>query len=221
MKIAGLLKTSTIDFPNCLAAVVFTPGCNYDCSFCHNRDLLTQTEHLEEAVVRAFLKKRAGLLEGVVISGGEPTLQTDLEEFAVFLKELGYTVKLDTNGSRPDVLENLLKKNLLDYVAMDYKAPFDRYSEVCRTDADVTAVREAIGLLRQSGIAWELRTTVIPELSVEDVMRMAREVEELPAYALQLYRPVRVERKRVYTPKEIQQLTETVKPLQPHVFARC
>ena len=131
MNIAGLLKTATIDFPHRLAAVVFTAGCNYDCSFCHNRALLGAAELMEDGEVLRFLEKRAGLLDGVVISGGEPTLQKDLAEFAGTLKGLGYDVKLDTNGSDPEAVGRLLDGGLVDYVAMDYKAPFSRYPEIC------------------------------------------------------------------------------------------
>ena len=221
MKIAGLLKTATIDFPHRLAAVVFTAGCNFDCAFCHNRDLLTATEYMDRAEVDAFLKKRAGLLDGIVISGGEPTLQEELPAFAASLKGLGYEVKLDTNGGRPEAVRELLEQKLVDYVAMDYKAPFDRYPEICGKGADAGPVRETLALLAESEIEWELRTTVIPELGEGDLARMAQEVPALPAYALQLYRPVRIEKLRIHTPQEIARFAEQLKQYQPNVFSRC
>lgn len=219
MNIAGLLKTATIDFPHRLAAVVFTAGCNYNCGFCHNRTLLTETTYMDMDEVMHFLKKRANVLDGIVISGGEPTLQEDLSDFARQLKELGYDVKLDTNGSNPELVEKLLQEALVDYVAMDYKAPFDRYTEICRMDA--TGVRETLALLRQSNIEWELRTTVIPQLSEIELQEMAKEVGILPAYALQLYRPMGIERMRIYTPQDITKLAESLHDLQPNIMTRC
>lgn len=219
MNIAGLLKTATIDFPRRLAAVIFTAGCNYDCGFCHNRDLLTTREYVDNAEVMRFLEKRAVLLDGIVISGGEPTLQKDLVEFAGTLKELGYDVKLDTNGSNPQAVEALLDGGLVDYVAMDYKAPLARYPEICGTGAD--GFRETLELLRESDAQWELRTTVIPEISEAELREMAEAVPALPLYALQLYRPVRIEKLRVYTPQDIVRMAEELKDIQPNTLARC
>ncbi|BDF57390.1 anaerobic ribonucleoside-triphosphate reductase activating protein [Christensenellaceae bacterium] len=221
MNIAGLLKNGTIDFPHRLAAVVFTAGCNYDCGFCHNRHLLNTRDFMDDREVRTFLEKRAGLLDGVVLSGGEPTLQKDLVPFAGYLKELGYEVKLDTNGSNPTVVKTLLERNLLDYVAMDYKAPFARYAEICGGQADSAPVRETLNILFASDIEWELRTTVIPQLSPEDLSVMADEADTLPAYALQLYRPVGVEKLRVYSPREIEDFARSLSDRQPNIFARC
>ena len=219
MNIAGLLKTATIDFPRRLAAVVFTAGCNYDCGFCHNRGLLDAADFKDNGEVLRFLEKRAGLLDGVVISGGEPTLQKDLAGFAATLKELGYDVKLDTNGSNPQMVGRLLDGGLVDYVAMDYKAPFARYPEVCGAGAD--GFLETLGLLWDSGIEWELRTTVIPEISEAELREMAEAVSPLPLYALQLYRPVRIEKLRVYTPQDVARMAEGLKGIQPNTLARC
>lgn len=219
MNVAGLLKTATIDFPHRLAAVVFTAGCNYDCGFCHNRGLLTAREYVDNAEVMRFLEKRAGLLDGIVISGGEPTLQKDLVEFARTLKELGYDVKLDTNGSHPEVVGRLIDGSLVDYVAMDYKAPLARYPEICGAGAD--GFLETLGLLRDSGIEWELRTTMIPEIGEAELREMAKAVLPLPLYALQLYRPVRIEKLRVHTPQNITQMAEGLKGIQPNTIARC
>ncbi len=221
MNIAGLLKTATIDFPHRLAAVVFTAGCNYDCGFCHNRDLLTTTDFMDNTEVMAFLKKRAGLLDGIVLSGGEPTLQSDLIPFAEHLKELGYDIKLDTNGSSPAAVRKLLERKLVDYVAMDYKAPFARYPEICGGTCDPVSVLETLGILFDSDIEWELRTTVIPQLLPDDLRVMAAAVDTLPAYALQLYRPVGIERHRIYTPRDIEKLTQELSESQPNIFARC
>lgn len=219
MNIAGILKTATIDFPHRLAAVVFTAGCNYDCGFCHNRHLLHGAELADLDEVMRFLEKRAGLLDGIVLSGGEPTLQKDLAGFAEKLKALGYDVKIDTNGSNPAVVRDLLARGLVDYVAMDYKAPFARYPEIC--GAAASGVEETLGVLADAKVEWELRTTVIPQLSEEELRRMAKAVPRLPLYALQLYRPVGVEKLRVYTPQDITRLAEGVREIQPNTIARC
>jgi pyruvate formate lyase activating enzyme len=221
MQISGLVKTTTIDYPGVLAAAVFTPGCNYDCGFCHTRALLAPSgKMLDEQQVLCFFEKRRGLLEGVVISGGEPTLQKDIVPFARTLKEKGYKIKLDTNGSRPQVLESLLEGKLLDYVAMDYKAPFSEYPRIC--GADASGVQQSMELLRGAGIEWEMRTTVIPELSEEGLLFMAQDIPPLPRYALQLFRPQdAAPQKRVYTPPEIEDFCGLVRKFQPNVFARC
>lgn len=190
MRIAGLVRTSTVDYPGLIAAVVFTPGCNLDCFYCHNRFLLgSEAPVLEAADIWQYLRKRQGLLDGVVISGGEPLLQTGLKTFLTGLRSLGYRIKLDTNGTRPDHLADLLREHLLDYVAVDYKAPWPRYPSICGGAPDATQrVQATIELLAQTDIAWEARTTVIPQLSPEDLLDMSRAVPSLPAWYLQVYR---------------------------------
>lgn len=224
MKIAGIQKTSTVDFPGKLAAVLFTVGCNYNCFYCHNRHLLQKPALLSEREARAFLKKRAGLLDGVVLSGGEPTLQKDLGDCAAFLKGLGYCVKLDTNGSDPDTVERLLLAGLLDYVAVDYKVPFDRYADL--TGGDGAAVRETVRLLAGHQTDWELRTTLIPQIAPDDLKRMAQEVPELPRYALQQYHVQEGDTRFLkgllpYTPAQIRALAEGIRAWQPNVLVRC
>ncbi|MDL2220372.1 anaerobic ribonucleoside-triphosphate reductase activating protein [Eubacteriales bacterium OttesenSCG-928-N14] len=181
MRLSGIAKNSAVDYPGKLAATLFTPGCNYDCFYCHNRELLqANAPHLSLDEVLGFLKKRIGMLDGVVISGGEPTLQQDLADFIRLLNDMGYPVKLDTNGSNPAVVEVLLAQNLLDYVALDYKAPFARYGELCGGSAgqDAQAVMRTMQLLSQHLGAdnWQLRTTVAPTLKESDILTMAREL---------------------------------------------
>ncbi len=187
MNIAGIVKTSCIDFPGRLSAVVFTPGCNYDCPYCHNRHLLGRPRPvLDEGEVRYFLRKRAGMLDGVAVSGGEPTLQKDLCEFLAYAKGLGYETKLDTNGSRPDVIKQVLDLKLADYIAVDYKAPWDSYQSVCGGDASM--VEETFRLLLGSDTVWEARTTVFAGLMPDDLNKMAEEAPVLPLYFLQYCR---------------------------------
>ncbi len=196
MKIAGLRKCSMVDYPGKMAAVIFTPGCNLDCYYCHNRFLLDedalQEEHDPQAVL-AILARRRGFLDGVVISGGEPTLQSDLERFILDVRELGFPVKLDTNGLRPDVLKELLQSGLLDYVAMDLKASQAKYSQLCGCNVDVDLIDRSISLLLESGVQYEFRTTVAPELDGNDLRDMSEWIAGARHYVLQQYRPLEAE----------------------------
>jgi pyruvate formate lyase activating enzyme len=227
MRIAGLARSSTVDYPGLLCATVFTAGCNYDCFYCHNRAIIGgEAELLEEEPLRAFLKKRAGLLDAVTVSGGEPTLQKDLPEFLRFLRQLGYKIKLDTNGSNPALVGQLLAEGLLDYCALDYKAPWDRYSEICGAGARAETVRQTAETLRSSGIAYEMRTTLFPQLTEEDLRTMAAEIHPLPRYALNPYRvpeqykPQDLE--RIMAPRksreELRLLLQAALESQPHTI---
>ena len=168
MQIHGLNKTTLLDYPGHVAATVFTGGCNFRCPFCHNGGLVLEPHKqpliLEEDVL-SFLKKRKGVLSGVCITGGEPTLQKDLAEFIRKIKELGYLVKLDTNGYRPEMLEELFTEGLLDYVAMDIKTSLENYAVVSGVkNIDTDVIKESADILRVSGIPYEFRTTVVKEL---------------------------------------------------------
>ena len=224
MNIAGLARTSTVDFPGRLAAVVFFASCNYDCFYCHNRAIIGGAAPLlPPGEVELFLQKRADVLDGVVVSGGEATMSRALPDFLSFCRRLGYATKLDTNGSRPDVVEYLLNARLLDYAAVDYKAPRHRYKEVCGESADPGAVAETIGILLRSDIPFEARTTVFPGLA-PDLPDMARALPVLPRYALNGYRrpaifkpedAYRVELP-AYTAGEMEGFRREVLPFQPN-----
>lgn len=191
MLIAGFQKTSFVDFPSRISAVVFTPGCNMRCWYCHNSHINAgETVLIEESEVMAHLEKRWDVLEGVVISGGEPTLQRDLREFILRVKELGYAVKLDTNGTNPAVLAQLMNEGLLDYVAMDIKAPLDRYREFTCTDDDMSAIRRSITLLINGGVDYEFRTTFAPGLVPEDMNDLCTDIRGAKRLFIQQYRPV-------------------------------
>jgi len=191
MIVAGLEKSSVVDFPGTVAAVVFVQGCNFDCWYCHNRSLLgkhpPQTACSSESVLR-FLQQRRGLLGGVVISGGEPTLQNDLPAFIEKVRALDYRVKLDTNGSRPDVLSDLIQAGVVDYIAMDVKAPLEKYPETACVRVVTGSIMKSIELLRNSQAAHEFRTTFVPTLSAGDIHSIARLIEGAPLFALQQYR---------------------------------
>lgn len=189
MIVSGIVRSSLIDYPKLVSCVLFTPGCNYDCYYCHNRHLLGETEEfLFPADVMSFLEKRKTLLDGVVVSGGEPTLQPDLPDFLRELRKMGYKVKLDSNGSQPQVIETLLAKDLCDYYAIDYKAPKAEYKALCGPQADGAKVLETIQLLNQRGVAYEVRTTVAPELDLKALMTMATELPIVQRWVLNPYR---------------------------------
>ena len=161
MDISGIQKMTLLDYPGKCACTVFLAGCNLRCPFCHNASLVLGIPEpvMDEEAFFTFLKKRKGLLDGVCITGGEPTLRKDLPEFIRKIKEMGYLVKLDTNGSNPRMLKGLLEENLLDYVAMDIKNCPDRYAATCGGPDILTQVEECLTLLRNSPVEWELRTT--------------------------------------------------------------
>lgn len=168
MNICGYQKTTLLDYPGHVAATFFTGGCNFRCPFCHNSDLITCpsfTDTISEEEIFTFLKKRKNVLTGICITGGEPTLQPDLAEFMEKVHVLGYKIKLDTNGYRPEIIANLLEKNLLDYIAMDIKAGYSNYSKVCGiSNLNIRKIEDSISIIENSGIPYEFRTTVVKEL---------------------------------------------------------
>jgi len=193
MQIAGLVKNSVVDYPSKIAAVIFTPGCNLNCYYCHNRFLLSEEtwgELLSEEDVLSFLEKRRKLLDGVVISGGEPTLQKDLKEFIRKIKSLDFAIKLDTNGTNPELLKDLINNRLIDYVAMDLKAPLQKYGQICGVDVPpiLERIKESIKLLLTGQIDYEFRTTFVPELKKEDILEIAGYIQGASLYFLQQYR---------------------------------
>ena len=191
MKIAGFQKTSFVDYPGIISAVVFTPGCNMRCGYCHNKHILSGNVNLiNELTVTEYLFKRKGMVSGVVVSGGEPTLQPDLERFISTVKAMGYRVKLDTNGTAPDVVKSLFEKGLIDYVAMDIKAPLEKYGDICRCYVDTDAVMKTVEYLQSNNVPHEFRTTFCPELSKEDILDISRNIIKNSDFYLQQYRQV-------------------------------
>ena len=210
MQIHGFNKTTLLDYPGLVACTVFTGACNFRCPFCQNSDLVlnpsSQPEVCEEEII-SHLVKRKNIVEGVCITGGEPTLQPDLKEFICKLRELKVKIKLDTNGYNPDILKELIVEGLVDYVAMDVKSSFSSYSKAAGIDVDVSKVKESIELLINSDITYEFRTTVTKELHDEEVFReIAGMLKGAKQYFLQQY----VDSERVlkpgmsaYSPKEL------------------
>jgi len=171
MRIGGFQPVTASDFPGCMAAIIFTQGCNFRCPFCHNSSLLPLEGHirLAEPEILEFLQRRRTLLGGVVVSGGEPCLQGDLPRFCQKLHQMGFAVKLDTNGSYPNVIEQLLAQKLVDFIAMDVKAPLDRLSALTGVAPNAEAIQRSMTLIAASGVEHLFRTTdVTPLLSSED-----------------------------------------------------
>ena len=197
MKLGGLVKFTLIDFPGTPAAIVFTQGCNFRCRYCHNPELVYPhlfTESMPEEEVMAFLQRRRGTLEGVVISGGEPTLQEDLVRFMAQVKALGYKTKLDTNGTRPEVLKELIDKKLVDFIAMDLKAPLEKYAAITGVEANSTVLRESMSLIVKSGLAYQFRTTYDKEVLTDDDIAAISQIVEGKNYTVQECLPVAKEK---------------------------
>jgi len=190
MEFMGQVKSSFIDYPDRICAVYFVGGCNFRCPYCHNAPLLEgKGEIIYEDEVFGHLEKRKNMLDGVCISGGEPTLKPDLEAFLEKVKKRGFLVKLDTNGAKPKVLERLLKKNAIDYIAMDIKAPFGKYNIAAGKPVDTEPIKESIALVRNASIEYEFRTTVCRELlNKEDIIDIARLIRGSRRYIIQNFR---------------------------------
>ena len=192
MILGGLQKLTLIDYPGYIAATVFTVGCNFRCPFCHNPELVISNQFPISNVMERdffdFLKQRKGKIEGVCITGGEPTIRPDIIEFIRKIKNLGFKVKLDTNGARPDVLRRLYKEKLLDFVAMDIKNSLEKYKETVKTEVDLERIKLSVGLICHSGIDYEFRTTVVPGLHQEnDFEKIGKWLRGAKKYVLQTF----------------------------------
>jgi len=167
MLIGGVNKMSLIDYPGNVSAVIFTLGCNFKCPFCHNPELVLPEKYnnpLDENEIFSFLKNRKGLLDGIVVTGGEPTIHKDLPEFIEKIKDLGFKIKLDTNGTKPKVVKQLLEQGLLNFIAMDIKASFNKYNILSGCETNLDNLVESIELIKKSDIDYQFRNTFIKPL---------------------------------------------------------
>lgn len=228
MIIGGLEKLSLIDYPDHIAAIIFTQGCNFRCHFCYNPMLVFPRKGGDEENKKEkgfslldlenlflFLRERYGRLDGVVITGGEPTMQASLPGFIKKIKKIGYDVKLDTNGTNPDMLQNLISEKLIDYIAMDLKAPLSKYSEVVGVEADCNNLKKSVKIILRSGLPHEFRTTLIPGLIDEpDIREMGKLIKGADNWYLQAFKSdtdlvnPQFEGKKAYTKKEMKRLAE-------------
>lgn len=227
MKICGLQKTTLLDFPGHVAATVFTGGCNFCCPFCQNSEIISfdaEADYTDEEVL-SFLKKRAGILEGICITGGEPALQPDLAGFIRKVKELGLLVKLDTNGYQTDMLKRLVKDGLLDYVAMDIKAGPDHYAAAAGLPSmNLDPVKESISFLLSGIIPYEFRTTVVNGIHTSrDFEQIGPWIKGCPQYFLQNFKDSEFVLQPGFTgfsPGELQEFADIVKPFVGSVSIR-
>jgi pyruvate formate lyase activating enzyme len=217
--IGGLQKSSLIDYPEKISAIIFTQGCNFRCPYCHNPNLVNGELEMGngEAKILEFLSSRIGKLDGVVITGGEPTLHKDLPEFIKQIKDLGFAIKLDTNGTNPDMLQQLIDEKLIDYVAMDIKAPIEKYNEIVYTKVNIDNILKSIKILKNSNIDYEFRTTVVKsQLSRADFEKIGALIDGAPKYYLQKFIPTKTLNKdffneKTYSKEEFAEITESLK----------
>jgi len=195
MGIKGFIKTSLVDWDGKVTSVIFLPNCNFRCPMCHNYGLILHPERYPDQdyeEIMNYLSENSDFLDGVVITGGEPTLYEGLERICKDVRNLGLKVKLDTNGYMPDKLLKLLEDDLVDYIAMDVKAPLreDIYSRLSGVKVDIERIKESIGIIKSSGIDYEFRTTVVPSLlKPEDVVEISKELSPARRFAIQQFVP--------------------------------
>ncbi len=190
--IMGLQKTSLIDYPKVICTTIFLGGCNFKCPYCHNPDLVLKrgSPLIADYEVLEHLKRRKGLIDGLCVTGGEPSLHLGLPDFLRRVKSLGFLVKLDTNGTNPEMLDELISGSLVDYVAMDIKAPLERYSSVVRAPVNLKSIGDSIDIIRGAEIDYEFRTTVVPDLlNEEDILALGQWLKGTKKYVLQQFRP--------------------------------
>jgi pyruvate formate lyase activating enzyme len=222
MIIAGLQKLTLIDYPGKLGATVFLATCNFRCPWCYSSELVLPEKiknqpKLSQKELFSFLKERQGLLEGIVICGGEPTLNKDLPDFIKKIKKLGFLIKLDTNGSNPKMLKNLIADNLIDYTAMDIKLAKEKYPKVLK--ANIKNIEKSVEILKKSKIESEFRTTVVPEVHTkEDFLKIAQWIGSPKVkYYLQNFRPEKTidpefEKIRPYPDKYLIDIQKAISP---------
>ncbi len=193
MKIGALQKTSLIEFPGKISCIIFVQGCNFRCPYCHNPELVLPEKFLpllSISEVMDFLERRKKYLDGVVITGGEPCADSDLLPFVRELKKMGYAVKIDTNGSFPEVIKKMLSEGILDYIAMDVKGTPEKYATIAGVKVAMKKIEESISLIKNSSIGYEFRTTVVKEmLSIDDFEGIGRLIQGAELYYLQHFRP--------------------------------
>lgn len=227
MIIDGIQKLTLLDYPEKIACTVFTHGCNFRCPFCHNASLVMSDNngHVEMDELKAFFEKRKGILDGVCITGGEPLLQKDIKEFIELVRSYGYLVKLDTNGSNPEKLKELIDNGLIDYVAMDIKASPEKYPlTVGVENYDIEPVRKSVELLKAGKVPYEFRTTVVKELhDAVDFVEIGKWLQGCDKYFLQQFvdsGDVIADGMSAYSPEEMEKIRQTVAVYIPQTELR-
>ena len=222
MLIKGLQKTTLLDYPGKVACTIFTGGCNFRCPFCHNASLVTKIDdnNIPEEEILSYLSKRKGILDGVCVTGGEPLLQNDIIPFLKKIKDIGLLIKLDTNGSRPNVLKQIISLGLVDYIAMDIKNSKEKYALTCGLDDFPDDAETSIDIIMRSGIPYEFRTTVVKELhDKEDIISIAERIKGTERYFLQGFIDsgdiIDNKTYSAYTAEEMKEILNDVKKIIP------
>ena len=229
MKIGGLQKVSLIDYPGLICATIFLQGCNFKCSYCHNPELVDTRLFqpcIKENEVLDFLNTRKGKLDAVTITGGEPTIHDDLAAFIKKIKKMKFAVKLDTNGSQPQVIKTLLDEKLLDFIAMDIKAPLEKYKSVVKVPVNSDLIKESIRLILKAKIQHEFRTTIVEsQLDEKDILQIAELISGANSYVLQKFVPVKTLDKKLlkeksYPDEKFQKIKKRLEHQIPSVTIR-
>jgi len=223
LPIKGIQKTSLVDYPGKVSCTIFLGGCDFRCPYCQNRDLVLNYQNMptiKEEEVLDFLKKKIKWLDGVCITGGEPLLHKEIIDFIKKIKKIGLLVKVDTNGSRPELLKKIIDNNLVDYIAMDIKAPLEKYDNAVRVKVDKEKIKKSVDLLKENKVDYEFRTTVVPDFfKEEDAVEIGKWLKNSKKYCLQQFRPMNTldkayEKKKPYP---IEKFSEFKKILEKYI----
>jgi len=229
LKIKGFQKISLIDYPGKVCSVIFLAGCNFRCPYCQNPDLIKKPNKIKdiafERVLNYMIKKRKWI-DGICITGGEPTIYNDLPAFIQKVKKKGFLIKLDTNGTNPDMLEHLIRNCLIDYVSMDIKSPLEKYDIAANTKVNKSAIRRSVELIKKSGLDYEFRTTVVPTLfKGKDALAIGEWLNGASKFFIQQFRPTvtlnkSYQKKQPYSEAELNELKEIMTPFFESVEIR-
>jgi len=225
MKIGGFQKTSLLDYPDMISSIVWTVGCNFNCPFCYNTELVNGTaQSISEKQIFDHLNTRKGIVEALVISGGEPFLQKDLDVFCNKIKKLNLLIKIDTNGSFPDKLKELIHKKLVDYVAVDIKAPKDKYEKLVGAKIDIKQIQNTIDILQNSNVDYEFKTTFVPKFLIKkDILEIAKWLKGSKKFYLQQFKnemPVLSDELQFVKPYEKHDILDIIEEIKPF-FVHC
>jgi len=227
MRIGGLTRCSLIDFPGQMSAIIFTIGCNFRCPYCHNPELVDETvDIIPTEDVLTFLRTRIKQLDGVTITGGEPTMHDDLIPFIKEIKALGFKVKLDSNGTNPEMLEKIINEHLVDYLAMDIKAPFSDYASGVGRPVDIEKIKKSVRLIMSNTIPYEFRTTVVKALlSPEDIINISKDIKGAKKYYLQKFVSTKILnpgfiKKTTYTDEEFKEIQKNAQKYVTECYIR-
>lgn len=223
MTIGGLQKFSLIDYPGKTCAIIFTQGCNFRCKYCHNPELVLSdqfTQPIPINKIMQFLTSRKGQLDAVTITGGEPTLHSDLIDFIKQIKQLGFLIKLDSNGTNSKILQQLIEQKLVDYLAMDIKAPLEKYKDIVDTNVEIKEIKASINLIINSNINHEFRTTIVKSLtSLDDLLKIGQSIQGAQNYYLQRFIPSKLIDNKLITEQSYstQELEKLANKLEKYV----